>query len=243
MSKRTEYSTQSAYDLVDAFKQNGCPVCTLGLHSVAHYIESTNYDSVGDVGVRHQLKGALGFCNLHAYQWLHAAFILGTAQIYHDVLGIILNDLQSTSWHPATLSDRVTSLLSHHDDEAPGGVIQPTASCPACAVLAETEEMLIRTLMQTLADPTFRDAYAASTGLCIPHLRAALTSAPTREAFEMLKNHAVHQEEILLAQLAEIVRKHDYRYLHEPIGEEKGAAARSVAHVAGAKGMMKPQII
>lgn len=243
MSKRSKYSTQSAYDLLDAFKQEGCPICTLGLHSVAHYIESTNYDSVGDSGVRNQLKGAFGFCNLHAYQWLQAAFILGTAQIYRDVLGIILNDLQSIPWHATTLGDRLASLLSNDDDEAPGEMIQPTASCPACAVLAETEEMLVRTLLQTLADQAFRDAYATSTGLCIPHLRIALASAPAHEAFETLKDHAVHQEEILLTQLAEIIRKHDYRYLREPTGEEKGAAARAVAHVAGANGMMKPQII
>ena len=236
--------TQGTYDLLDAFKEEGCPICALGLRSVAHYIESINYDSVGDPGVRQQLKAALGFCNLHAYQWLHAAFILGTADIYQDVVRLIADDLRARSYHACALADRVRSLFTEHgDDVTAGHLLRPSASCPACAVLGETEDRLTKTLVYALGDGGFRAAYVASAGHCVPHLRIALSVAPTAEAFATLRDHALQTEETLLMQLAEIIRKHDYRYRYEPTGVEKGAAARAVAHVAGAQGIAKLQVI
>ena len=230
--------TQGTYDLLDAFKEDGCPICRLGLHSVAHYIESINYDSVGDQGIRAQLRKSLGYCNLHAYQWLHAAFILGTANIYRDVVRVIRDDLQARSHHAHALGDLVLSLFGDRgEDENAEYLIRPTASCPICEVLAETEQRLIKTLIHGLADAGFRDAYNASPGLCIPHVHLALPAATTQVAYETVKIHALRTEETLIAQLSEIIRKHDYRYMHEPSGEEKGAATRAVAHVAGAQGL------
>lgn len=138
------------------------------------------------------------------------------------------------------------SLFVHHEGEDVadlGGIIQPSASCPACTVLVNTENMLIKTLMQALSHTAFRDAYVASPGLCIPHLRMAFATSSTLEAFATVRDHAIRAEETLLAQLAEIIRKHDYRYQHEPTGAEKGAAARAVAHVAGTQGVTKLQIV
>lgn len=236
--------TQGTYDLLDAFEEDGCPICRLGLHSVAHYIESINYDSVGDQGIRTQLQKSLGYCNLHAYQWLQAAVILGTANIYRDVVRVIHDDLQTRSHHAHALGDRVLSLFGDRSaDEEAEDLIVPSASCPICVVLAETEQRLVKTLIHGLADAGFRSAYDASSGLCIPHLRLALLSAATQASYETLKAHALRTEETLIAQLSEIIRRHDYRYMHEPSGEEKGAAARAVAHVAGAKGLTTHRVV
>ncbi len=243
MQSNPTTQTQGTYDLLDAFKEDGCPICRIGLHSVAHYIESINYDSVGDQGIRAQLRKSLGYCNLHAYQWLRAAFVLGTANIYREVVRVIRDDLQARTHHAHALGDRVLSLFGDHDDEGPDNLILPTASCPICEVLAETEHRLVKTLIHGLADAGFRDAYNASLGLCIPHLRLALPAATTQVAYETVKSHALRTEETLIAQLSEIIRKNDYRYMHEPSGEEKGAAARAVAHVAGADGVANLQIV
>lgn len=243
MQSNPTTQTQGTYDLLDAFKEDGCPICRIGLHSVAHYIESINYDSVGDQGIRAQLRKSLGYCNLHAYQWLRAAFVLGTANIYRDVVRVIRDDLQTHPFHQRALGDRVLSLFGDHDDDGADNLIIPSASCPICEVLAETEERLVKTLIHGLADAGFRDAYNASPGLCIPHVRLALPAATTQMAYETVKTHALRTEETLIAQLSEIIHKHDYRYMHEPSGEEKGAAARAVAHVAGAKGLSTHRVV
>lgn len=82
-----------------------------------------------------------------------------------------------------------------------------------------------------------RTAYEASEGLCLPHLRRALGASGDPAVFHCLRERAIRTEETLLGHLNEIVRKHDYRNRQEPSGEEKGAAVRTVIHVAGAAGI------
>lgn len=242
MPRSSEHPTQSTYELFDAFQQVGCPVCFLALRGVSHFMESMNYDSVGDQTFRTQLKEALGFCNTHAYQWLRSAFLLGTAEIYRDILQIFTESLGNAAPQSVGTFIHFPSLF-HHDSTGAGvTVIRPTASCPACAHVDRTESMLVRTLIEGLPNRTFRTAYEASSGLCIPHLRMALAVSSV-DTSDVLVNHALKVEEIMLTQLGEIIRKHDYRYRDEPIGDEKGAAERAVRHVAGAKNITKLQIL
>lgn len=243
MTTSNEHGTQSRFDLLDEFVEEGCPVCSLGLRRVAHYIDAINYDSVGDPGVRRQLRAALGFCNTHAHQWLRTAFVLGTAQIYQEVLGIVREEVATAPHALPALGQRLGALLGTHGPAEAAPVARPTGSCPVCLHLAETEEMLLSTLVRSLPNESFREAYLASPGLCLPHLRMALALAPPEEVATTMRERARRTEDVLLAQLAEIIRKHDYRYHDEPVGEERGAAARAVAHVAGGPGIAKSQIL
>ncbi len=242
MSQSRTTETQGNHDLFDAFTQTGCPVCTVAQLSVDRYVSSTNYDSVSDPEIRKHFEASQGFCNLHAHQWLQAAFILGTANIYRDVLLVTSNDLQKRSFAGNPLSQRVGSLLGRQKSGATGSgsLIRPSEMCPACVVMQETESRLLTTLLKGLPDPAFRDAYAGSDGLCVPHLRVALASASRQDVFDNLKERAVQTQQTLIAQLEETIRKHDYRFRHEEAGEEKGSAARAVAHVAGANGIAEP---
>ena len=52
----------------------------------------------------------------------------------------------------------------------------------------------------------------------------------------MLQNQMLQQESTLLDHLAEIIRKHDYRYQNEPAGPEVGGATRATAHHRGFHG-------
>ena len=67
----------------------------------------------------------------------------------------------------------------------------------------------------------------------LPHLRLALPMAPNATVFREMRARALQTQETLIAQLNETIRKHDYRFRHEPAGDEKGSPERAVAHVAG----------
>jgi hypothetical protein len=108
-SRTTE--TQGNHDLHDAFRTEGCPICTLTESAVRRYMASTNYDSVGDPVIRGHFERSHGFCNLHAHQWLEEAFVLGTAQIYRDVLRVTFDDLRQQSFRGRALSQRVSGML------------------------------------------------------------------------------------------------------------------------------------
>jgi hypothetical protein len=77
--------------------------------------------------------------------------------------------------------------------------------------------------------------------LCLVHLRPALLEADRREVFEALQQRAIATRETLLAHLDETIRKHDYRFRHEPAGDEKGSPARAIDHVTGRRGVTSRQ--
>lgn len=234
--------TLTYFDLLDVFKGTGCPACQLALASVARYIESVNYESVGDPGLREHLRASLGFCNEHAEQWLHTAHVLGTAQIYVDVLTWLTREMEALPFHQEGILASASALLTgrarpRQNETLQDDVLAPTRPCPACSVLAETEEMAVDTLLGALGEPDFRSAYVASPGLCVPHTRLALARVTDQAAFRTLRDAVVARQQLLLAHLREIIRKHDYRFRNEPSGEEKGAAERAVHHVVGAYGI------
>jgi len=96
--------------------------------------------------------------------------------------------------------------------------------------------MLLATLLSGLADPPFRTAFAASPGLCLPHLRRALAQAADDYTFTTLRDIALAHEDALFTHLLEVIRKHDYRFTEELAGEERGAGARTIRHVSGDAG-------
>ncbi len=238
-SRSTE--TQGNHDLFDAFGREGCPICTLTATAVHRYMTSTNYDSVGDPVIRQQFERSQGFCNLHAHQWLDVAFILGTAQIYRDVLRVTFDDLRKQRFRGRAAGQRVGAMLGWGRSSVASGLPEASGPCPACDIEEETALRLRRTLLAGLSGADFRAAYAASDGLCLVHLRPALLEADREEIFDALQQRAVATREVLLAHLEETIRKHDYRFHHEPAGEEAGSPARAVDHVIGQRGITPRQ--
>ena len=227
MDRSRVTETQGNHDLLDAFANEGCAVCALVTAAVSRYMGSTNYDAVGDPEIRRQFEASLGFCNQHAHQWLAEAFVLGTAQMYRDILR--RTDAALTSG-----GGKGGGFLGRGKGVAPVPVA--SAPCPACEIERETGDRLVRTLGKGLNDAAFRNAYLASDGLCLPHLRVALGHLRGSAADVVRERaHRTHQE--LIAHLDEAIRKHDYRFRHEPAGDEKSSPARAVAMVAGAKGV------
>ena len=85
----------AVFEVRDALREAGCPVCRLALRSVVRVMRSIAYEQVNDLALRKQLRTAGGFCNAHAHQWLREArSVLGTALIYRDVITAALRDLQ-----------------------------------------------------------------------------------------------------------------------------------------------------
>lgn len=224
--------TATYYDLLDAFEQEGCPVCRLALTAVHHYLDSINYDSVNDPGFQHEIRSSLGFCNEHAYQWLRQAHVLGTALIYREILKTLTAGLRDVRYHkPPLLGGLLDHGANHADQEI--DALAPAGICPACRLLADEEQTALKTLLESSDEPEFRETYGQSADLCLPHVTMALRSAPDRASFAVIRDVALAQQDRLTEQLGEVIRKHDYRFRDEPIGEEKGAVQRAVHHVAG----------
>jgi hypothetical protein len=150
---RTVSRHTTFYDLLDALAKPGCAVCTLVSRTRWRYLDSLAYENVNDPGVRARLRGALGFCNRHAWYFVDVIReVFGTAIIYRD----ILHTIQAATASPAR------------------GIPEPSSPCPACAAEDESGDYAIHTLAEAIDEPEMRSAVAGSDGLCGPHLLRAM---------------------------------------------------------------------
>ena len=201
------------YDaLIEACQQDGCPICRLEHAADLRFLERLFYAQVNDYAVRQQLRASLGFCRQHAQMALDEVQgqALGLAIIYDDLLRLVLEQVEK---QPAVLAAQ--------------------KKCPACENRDEINTRALSELSRHILTDQMQAALKASQGLCLTHLR---------QAFELMREPAKRkalmaiQREIMLglrAELAEYIRKNDYRFMGEAPGPERDAWIRAVRMVAG----------
>jgi hypothetical protein len=198
------------HDLRDALGDTGCALCRLVGSAVDRYLRAILYESVNDPGLREKLRASRGFCREHAWQVQRRGSPLSISILWQDLL----------------------SLEPQPGDSRRGASNHGRRACPACVVATEAEERYLGTLLEHLEADGLHDSYAASDGLCLPHLHTALAQSPAGVKDFLL---AVESRKLgeLSEELSEIIRKNDYRFREEPWGSEKDAWVRATRKLAG----------
>lgn len=228
------------YNLLEACRAEGCPICRLEQKSVERYLDNQFYENVNSPKWRDRLRPSLGFCREHA--WLGARKRLGDALgysiIYRDIINSILThwDEVSSPTHPPrgrralreqisepsrNLIERVRKALTAHK------------RCPVCEHRDETTHTHLSVLVEELKTSEMRTALQASEGLCLPHLRLALEQVKDVSTSDILLN--IHREKLesLRAELSEFIRKNDYQAIDEGFGKEGNAWLRAIGIIVG----------
>lgn len=231
--------TFATFNILDACREPGCPVCRLEQEAVVRYLDGQFYESVNNPDFRDRLRASLGFCREHA--WLavdqHLGDALGFAIIYHDVVGAALERLEKNVPPPST---RQWAALLRRVPEQVGALVQkavfaftPKKRCPACQQLDEATHNLIAALVEGLGSAEMAEALRGSDGLCLPHLRQALQEVKDLPECELLIS--IHKEKLenLHAELAELIHKHDYRFLKKGFGKEGNSWRHTIAMMVG----------
>jgi hypothetical protein len=228
----------TTYNLIEACREPGCPVCRLEQSYVEHYLDNQFYENVNNPDFREHLRRSLGFCKEHA--WLAAnerlGDALGFALIYRDVIGATLERLDKgvffsprkrAGWLkqiPEQVSDLVFRTVSS---------MTPQKRCPVCQKRDEMVALTVSTLVKELANPEVEKALWASDGICLQHLRMCLKEV--QDAATCEKFLAIHREKLerLQSDLTKLIRKNDYRFAKEGLGREGDAWLRAVGIIAG----------
>jgi hypothetical protein len=232
----------SHFDIIDACALPGCPLCRLSESVEQRYLDAIVYECVNDPPTRELLSRSQGYCNAHAWRLTQASggAALSVALVYRG----LLNDL-SAALADARYDRRGALFKPDKDarrrvaaDQAPRSLV-PDLGCPACAQRDQMEALAARALVEALArhDRGMQAALAASAGLCLVHLRAALALAPNAAAFDWLCADARQHLTRLTAELAEYIRKNDYRFAGEAFGVEGDSWQRAVAALVGPRGL------
>ncbi len=197
---------------LEACRLEGCPLCRVQQAADLRYLERLFYESVNDYSLRQQLRASLGFCGAHARQALNdtQGQALGLAIIYEDLLRVILEQI-----------DQKSTLAA------------PVKPCPACLNRAEITARVISELSANILTEQVQSVLAASQGLCLGHLRQALLRMRDAGKRNILIQIQCEIMQVLRNDLAEYVRKNDYRFMDEAPGSEKDAWIRAVRMVAG----------
>jgi len=234
--------TQTFYDLRDAMKEPGCAVCRLRAIASERFIEGLIYEKVNDRGLRATLRLSRGFCHEHSWLLDRSGAALGTAIITHDVLKHVLADMKKGAFSPVSALSfaRAQEIL---DQSRPKGAtlsyvasLEPAAECPACTRANETVEACFATIREhALEEGGLLADYLASDGLCLPHFRGLMSGVGDEALFEALAEAQRTIWQRLVDELAEAVRKSDYRFYGELLANEGDAWRRAVAALAGSR--------
>src|SRR5262249_28929855 len=127
------------YDLLEACRAEGCPICRLEARSAERYLDHQFYENVNSPKWRDRLRTSHGFCHEHAWLGVNRRLgdALGDSIIYRDVINSILTQLADDS-HPAPVPRRRVSLLQQLPDPASNLVEKLLAAltarkrCPVC---------------------------------------------------------------------------------------------------------------
>lgn len=232
-------ASSTAYELLKACRQSGCPVCRVEQAAVERYLSNLLFESVNDVPTRERLRASLGFCREHAQLAVEKNLgnALGFAIIYQDVINNILRQFDSESAAPTVA--RLPALLKRVPAQM-GELLQkilyaltPHKHCVVCQQRDKTQQIVIPALLEALPTEEMKTALQNSEGLCFPHLKKTIESITDPAVSELLITLHRQQLEDLRAELTEFIRKNDYRFKDEGFGSEGDAWLRAIRKVTG----------
>jgi len=230
LGKHTPY-----FELLEAQRQAGCPLCRLVYRATDRYLDSLLYEAVLDPDVRAKLKDSQGFCREHvAMLGRKLGRALGIALIYRDIVRDLTLSLAAAQSQTKGRRERVGRLMPWHRQVS---TRPTTARCPACVIAQRHEDSYIALLLAHLEDAELSEAYAQGEGLCLQHLMLAIDRANDQQTVSHLVQPQIDRYTVMLHHLDEFIRKRDYRFCHEPMGEEGDVWLRAMNAIAGGAGL------
>lgn len=222
------------FEFSNACRQPGCPVCRLCATAVGRYLESLFYEYVNDPETRKRLVKSLGFCREHAGLLLETriADVLGASIIYENIVKDILRNLPNTPTVPdAGLTKEQIRPFKKliNSSRHPG-------RCMACEHEDAAAGRVLDELGKLLLEEKIQSALRDSDGLCFPHLAQLLERIEEPQAVSYLLNLTQEKLGSLQSEMAELVRKHDYRFQSEGIQEQEALAwKKAMRMISGAE--------
>src|SRR5262249_24319580 len=153
------------------------------------------------------------------------------ALIYSEIMPEVVQDFQQAI-HQANRTPFWQRFW--HKLKRPASVLAlPQQTCPFCQSQAEIEERLASEFINLLTQTRHATRLEPSTGLCRQHSNLTLSATQNKDQRGQLATWQLTRMQANLAELAELLRKHDYRFLNEAQGEEMTAWRRAVMLMVG----------
>ena len=193
-----------------------CVLCSLVSAAVTRGIKALFCEFVNDPDLRRDIRSARGFCRDHTRLVAAIGDCLGISILYAD-----LADQTVERWSRGIAGLTSSARLIGRSRTAP---------CPACDLQAEADARYCSALSSGLSLESVWSALRKRSHLCAVHVEKVAASAK-REQGEQLLTLESEKLSKLLAELNEIIRKHDYRFRDESWGPERDAWRNALARL------------
>lgn len=230
------------FDLIEAFRQPGCPVCRCAATASRQYLETLGREHVNDPQLRWRLRASWGFCNWHS--WILADLpgsTFAAAVIHEDLLRTARHRTAALGARAACVARGprrwLARLAGAGGSPALVRLYRRRSPCPACLEAARVEARAVDALGAFVDELAFQRAYEDSDGLCVPHTVQAVERAAGRPEAETLVRITVGRWETLCRAVERFKVKHDHRNA-EPFSEDEASAwRRALATITGEPGL------
>lgn len=233
--------------LMQACEREGCPVCLVTLERMERVMDFWQYEWASEWKNRQVLIHSKGFCSRHTWQLTQLTNVpapFALAMVYRSVLPDLLEDVERDL--EQVRAGRGGSGHRHfwrklwrrrRDQPEQTDVTRFFHACPFCQRQGEIEQALVQELLTMLSFEEFQTRLRVATGFCLPHFTQTVHEAINDEQRAMLLETQRACLQRNLQELEELVRKHDYRFLQEPRGEEMTAWRRAAELLVGNRGV------
>jgi len=221
--------TPLQHRLRETLALGGCPLCRLAEQDEQAFLQSLTYERILDILTRETLQRARGLCAPHARAWRAVrGCALPVALVYRP----IIKDLLAQTELQAAQGWFSRSASPHQIGER----LATAAPCPACRVGEATARRYAEVLLRDVGNEEVRAALIRGGGLCLPHLRLTLQASGPATGYQALLAAQREAWSALMAELDEFIRKNDYRFQHEALGDERDAWLRALNALVGMSG-------
>ena len=245
-SKRSPTKFVTYFHLLDAFKEGGCPACSLLVRGAQRALDSLMYEQVNDPITRDRLVESHGFCNWHAWMLPQIANSgLGTAIIYQHLLQVareVLEEARQDAAAGRRAPGRRDRFFGTHGAPSPFPEWRRKKTpCFLCGLSHQSERDALTVILDYIGESEFAEAFARSAGLCLPHLGLAAELGQAHPHLPELLNEQAVLWRDLQWELGECTRKADYRYANEAKGREGASWIRALSLFVGQPGLFGPE--
>lgn len=232
--------------LSQACEREGCPICLVTLARMERVMDFWQYEWASEMENRQILIHSKGFCARHTWQLTQLPSLptpFALAMVYRSILPDLLEDVQRdlarVTADKALLRVRFWRRIRwrKRDQSEQSGAAFLFHDCPFCQRQEEIERDLIQELLLLLPCEAFQTKLNEATGLCLAHFTRATREAQTTLQRATLLECQRASLQRNMAELEELVRKHDYRFLQEPRGDEMTAWRRAAELLVGNRGV------
>ncbi len=216
------------HELRATLAQGGCSLCHLAAHAETQFLDSLTYERILDIPTRETLQKARGLCAPHARAWRAVqGCALPVALVYRPIIKDLLAETE-----PQTARGWFPRAESPHQIAERLGIAAP---CPVCRVGEETARRYAEVLLRDLGKDAagVRAPLIQGGGLCLSHLRLALAASGPAAGYQALIAAQREAWSALMAELDEFIRKNDYRFQGEPMGDERDSWLRALDALVG----------